>query len=144
MLGRLRGAALIPQNDDRPSSSNTNSLEMESSSEFYVRSNAIVSRLVAGETLVLPVRHNVGDLTSLFSFNRTGATIWNALETPRTLREICDVLDSKYDLRRERAEEDARIFVSELCSLGLAKVVVDPENTLANEERTRKILTAPE
>jgi hypothetical protein len=151
MLDNCEGMPLRPQNeDDRPSFSkgdpiaNVDFLPLETSTEFYVRSNAVVSRLIAGETLVLPVRHNVGDLTSLFSFNGTGATIWNALETPKTLQDISDVIDRKYDLSRERAEEDVRIFVRELCSLGLAKAWLTPESTSANDERTRKISTAPE
>lgn len=142
---------MIPQKeDDRPSVSNrgpianASFLPFESPNELYVRSSAVVSRLVAGETLVLPVRHDVGDLTSLFSFNGTGATIWNALETPTTLWEICDVIDRKYDLSREKAEEDVRIFVRELCSLGLAKALVGPENTSTHDKGTRKLPTAPE
>lgn len=141
MLDNCEGMPLRPQNeDDRPSFSksdpiaNVDFLPLASSTEFYVRSNAVVSRLVAGETLVLPVRHNVGDLTSLFSFNGTGATIWNALETPTTLQDLCDVIDRKYDLSREKAEEDVRVFVRELCSLGLAKALVDPENATERQE----------
>jgi hypothetical protein len=83
------------------------------------------------------VRHNVGDLTSLFSFNGTGATIWNALETPTTLQDICDVIHRKYDLSSEKAEEDVRVFVRELCSLGLAKALADPENASEQKDFTR-------
>ncbi len=135
---------MIPQKeDDRPSFSNrgpianASFLPFESPNELYVRSSAVVSRLVAGETLVLPVRHNVGDLTSLFSFNGTGATIWNALETPTTLQDICDVIHRKYDLSSEKAEEDVRVFVRELCSLGLAKALADPENASEQKDFTR-------
>jgi hypothetical protein len=67
----------------------------ELSTELYIRASAVVSRLIAGETLVMPVKRNVGDLTSLFSFNGTGATIWDALETPKSLQDICDVIDRK-------------------------------------------------
>ena len=79
----------------------------------------------------MPLKQNVGDLTSLFSFNGTGATIWEALGTPKSLQDICDVIDRKYDLSREKAEEDVNLFVCELCSLGLAKTLAEPENTPA-------------
>jgi hypothetical protein len=114
----------------------------ESSTELYVRSSAVVSRLIAGETLVMPVKRNVGDLTSLFSFNGTGATIWDALETPKSLQDICDVIDRKYDLSREKAQEDVKLFVCEICSLGLAKAFAEPENTpaLGNDKSAGKII----
>ena len=117
----------------------------ELSTELYVRASAVVSRLIAGETLVMPVKRNVGDLTSLFSFNGTGATIWDALETPKSLQDICDVIDRKYDLSKEKAEEDVKLFVRELCSLGLAKALAEPEKTLAigNDKSAGKII-APE
>ena len=97
-------------------------------SELYMRSRAIVSRLIGGETLVLPVRGNVGDLTSIYTLNQTATTIWEALETPKSFNDLCDVIYRQYDLSREQAEEDVAIFIREICSLGLANVVVDSEN----------------
>ena len=93
----------------------------------------------------MPVKRNVGDLTSLFSFNGTGATIWDALETPKSLQDICDVIDRKYDLSKEKAEEDVKLFVRELCSLGLAKALAESENTpaIGNDKSAGKII-APE
>jgi hypothetical protein len=95
-----------------------------SSPELYMRSRAVVSRLIGGETLVLPVRSEVGDLTSIYSLNETASTIWEALEKPRSFREICDVIAHKYDICREEAEEDMASFVREICALGLAEVAV--------------------
>ena len=100
------------------------------SPELYVRANTFVSRLVAGETIVLPVAGNVGELACFYSFNGTGTTIWEALEQPMTLKDLCDLIDRKYDGDREKAEEDVVLFVREICSLGLAKVVIDSENAL--------------
>ena len=97
--------------------------------ELYMRSSALVSRLIGGETLVLPVRGNVGDLTSIYTLNQTATTIWEALETPKSFKDLCDVIHCQYDLSREHAEEDVAIFVREICSLGLASVVVDSEST---------------
>jgi hypothetical protein len=119
-----------------------NFLQLESSTELYVRASAVVSRLVAGETLVLPVKQNVGDLTSLFSFNGTGAAIWDALETPKSLQDLCEVIHGKYDISHENAEEDIKVFLREICSLGLAKALVDLENKPA--DRGAGKITTPE
>ncbi len=83
--------------------------------------------------LVLPVRGDVGDLASFYSLNETAAMIWVALEQPRTLTEVCDVIGQKYEISREKAEEDIELFVLEMCSLGLATVVVEAERAIASE-----------
>ncbi len=44
--------------------------------QLFVRSQSVVSRRVAGETLIVPVRGKVGDLASIYSFNGTGSLIW--------------------------------------------------------------------
>jgi hypothetical protein len=98
------------------------------STELYVRAEAVVARYVAGETLVLPVRGGIGDLACFYSLNGTGTTIWEALEKPKNLKDLCDVIDRKYDAGREKAEEDVALFLHEVCSLGLVRIVVDSEN----------------
>jgi hypothetical protein len=100
----------------------------------YTRSRAIVSRLIAGETLILPVTGDVGDLTSFYTLNETATTIWEALEKPRTLKEICDVIERKYEISRERVVEDMEFFVSEMCALSLVKVAAHQE-TIKTENR---------
>jgi hypothetical protein len=98
------------------------------SAELYVRTNAVATRYVAGETLVLPVRGDIGDLARFYSLNGTGTAIWEALEKPKSLKDLCDVIDRKCNVGKKKAEEDVTLFVREICSLGLAKVVVDSEN----------------
>jgi hypothetical protein len=71
----------------------------------------------------------------LYSLNATATTIWDALETPQTLQRLCDLIDSKYDLSREKAEEDVALFMGQICSLGLAERVVDSEAAPPTGER---------
>ena len=112
-----------------------------SCSELYIRSKALVSRLIGGETLVLPVRGSVGDLTNVYTLNETATTLWEALETPKSFNDLCDVIYRQYDLRKEQAEEDVAIFIREIRSLGLADVVVDSENLSGPGHE--KSITAP-
>ena len=46
--------------------------------QSYVRSESVVSRVIAGETLIIPVRKGVGDLASIYSLNEVASTIWCA------------------------------------------------------------------
>jgi hypothetical protein len=90
--------------------------------QVYVRSQAMVSRRVAGETLIVPVRGKVGDLASIYSFNQTGSLIWQSMESPKTLRELITAVQREYAVARERAEKDVKQFLQDTLSAGLIEV----------------------
>ena len=90
--------------------------------QVFVRSQSVVSRRVAGETLIVPIRGKVGDLASIFSFNETGSLIWQTLETPKSLVELIDVVEAEYSVEREQAEHDATQFLNEMLAVGLVEV----------------------
>jgi coenzyme PQQ synthesis protein D (PqqD) len=96
--------------------------DISAGEEVLVRSQAVVSRTVAGETLIVPVRGKVGDLASIYSFNETGTLIWRLLETPTTLTAIVAAMARQFEVTQERAESDAVRFVREMLSVGLVEV----------------------
>jgi hypothetical protein len=89
------------------------------SSESYVRSDSVVSRVIAGETLVVPIRGSVGDLASIYSLNAVGSTIWQALEKPKAVAELAQVVEEEYEVRSDQAQEDVLKFLEEMRSVGL-------------------------
>jgi Coenzyme PQQ synthesis protein D (PqqD) len=89
--------------------------------QVYVRSESVVARLVAGETLIVPVRARVGDLASIYSFNGTGTLIWKLLESPRTVSELASRVAQEYEVEAERAERDVTHFVEEMKAVGLVE-----------------------
>ncbi len=92
--------------------------------QFLVRSQSVVAREVAGETLIVPVRANIGDLASIYSFNATGSLIWRLLSSPRTVAELAHAVAREYAVDSLRAERDVAQFVSEMKSVGLVEVPV--------------------
>jgi hypothetical protein len=91
-------------------------------SDLYIRSEAVVARIVAGETLVVPIRSSVGDLASIYSFNGTGTFIWKLLETPRAVAALASCVAEEYEVDLMQAEADVAQFLSELQGLGLIDV----------------------
>jgi hypothetical protein len=91
------------------------------SSRLFIRSMSVVSRRVAGETLIVPVRGKVGDLASIYSFNETGSLIWQALESPKSLADLIDAIEQEYSVAREQAEKDVVQFLSDTLSVGLVE-----------------------
>ena len=91
-------------------------------SEAFIRSTSVVARVVAGETLIVPVRAKVGDLASIYNFNGTGTLIWKLLESPRTVAELAASVVEEYDVDLTQAERDVREFVEEMKNAGLIEV----------------------
>ena len=87
--------------------------------QSYVRSQSVVSRVIAGETLIIPVRKGVGDLASIYSLNEVGSTIWSAIAEPRNKDEIVRLIEEEFASERQQVEHDVEFFLSEMRSAGL-------------------------
>ena len=87
----------------------------------YVRSQAVVSRRVAGETLIVPVRGKVGDLASIYSFNESGSLIWQSMESPKSVAQLISAVQQEYAVSYEQAERDVKQFLSDTLSVGLVE-----------------------
>ncbi len=91
-------------------------------SQPFIRSQSVVARVVAGETLIVPIRAKVGDLASIYSFNATGSLIWKLLESPKTLPELANAVAQQYEIEFAQAERDVSDFVNEMKAVGLVEV----------------------
>ena len=93
-----------------------------SAEQTFIRSQSVVARVVAGETLIVPVRAKVGDLASIYSFNGTGSLIWKLLESPRSVAQLAAAVAQEYEVDPAQAEQDVTSFVSEMKVVGLVEV----------------------
>src|SRR5207245_11174346 len=71
----------------------------------YARDPDFVSRRIADEVLVLPIRKNLGDLESIYTLTEVRARIWDLLDGRRTLREIRDVIVGEYQVTDQAATD---------------------------------------
>ncbi len=85
----------------------------------FVRSDSVVSRVIANETLIVPVRRGVGDLASIYSLNPVASTIWEALAQPRSKEEIVRVIEEMFDVNCGAVSADVDIFLAEMTTAGL-------------------------
>ena len=90
--------------------------------ERFTRSRSVVVRVVSGETLIVPIRGKVGDLASIYSFNRTGTLIWKWLESPKTVEQLTACVAQEYDVDAVQAKVDVMNFVGEMKAVGLVEV----------------------
>ena len=91
--------------------------------DLYVRSDTVVSRVIAGETLIVPISKGVGDLASIYSLNPVATTIWEAISHPRSKSEIVQVIAREFEAESAQIERDVEAFLVEMESVGLVTEV---------------------
>jgi coenzyme PQQ synthesis protein D (PqqD) len=82
-------------------------------------SRNVVSRVVANEAIVVPIRRGVADMDSIYTFNETGTTLWAMIEAKRSTAELASHLETEYGLSAESAAEDTERFLADLSEAGL-------------------------
>jgi len=89
-------------------------------SRIYRRKENIVSREIAGETILVPIRGKLADMQNIFTLNTVGAFIWNQLDGTKNLEDVLKLLLDKFDVTKEEAEKDTHEFISQILEAGLA------------------------
>jgi hypothetical protein len=87
----------------------------------FQRSTEIVSREIAGETVVVPICRGVGDLDSIFTFNGMGSWLWSLLAEQRSEAELAELVAGRFAVARETARVDVQNFLLELSEAGLVR-----------------------
>jgi hypothetical protein len=91
----------------------------------YERDPNVVSRGIAGEQILVPVRKKAADMAAVYVLNEVGARIWELVDGRRSLADIGSVLLLEYDAQPERIEEDLVEIVVQLEELGMLRAVED-------------------
>ena len=86
---------------------------------IYVHKDEIVSRNIAGETILVPIRGNLADMQNIFTLNRIGAFIWERLDGKNPLSGILGSLIDKYEVTEQDAEQDILEFIAQVLDTGL-------------------------
>jgi len=94
--------------------------------DVYARSDQVIRRDVAGETVLVPVAASgAADLEYLYRMNAVGAAVWDLLDGRRTVAEVAGQVREAFDTcgssrqssgenPADRIEEDVRAFLADL------------------------------
>jgi Coenzyme PQQ synthesis protein D (PqqD) len=85
------------------------------------RSSNVVSRVVADEAIVVPIRRGAADLDSIYTFNESGTKLWSMIEKGLDSSELASYLQAEYGLTQAEALSDAEAFVKDLTQEGLVE-----------------------
>jgi len=81
----------------------------------------VVAREIAGEMILVPIRRNVGDLESIFTFNETASRVWSLIDGTRSVREIRDQIVTEFEVEPEEAGRDLVDLLAQLESVGVVE-----------------------
>lgn len=95
------------------------SVEKQSIGGRVRSSSNVVSRVVAEEALVVPIRGGVGDLDSIYTFNDAGTKLWTMIESGQNVTDLARYLQDSYGIDETQAKSDAESFLRELAAEGL-------------------------
>lgn len=90
--------------------------------KVYSKSNSIVSRKIADEFILVPIRQNVGDLESIYTLNETAACIWELIDGKMKVEKIKEKLIEEFEVTPEEAEKD---IVEHLMQLEEIKAITE-------------------
>ena len=85
----------------------------------FAKENDLVTRDVAGESIIVPIKGHVGDLEGVFTLNEVGAVIWRLMDGQKTVRQLMEAVRDEYEVEAAVAEKDVADFLRCLEDAGL-------------------------
>ena len=87
----------------------------------FAKEKDLVTRDVAGEEIIVPIKGHVGDLEGVFTLNEVGAMIWRLIDGRTTGRQLAEAVRNEYDLGASEAKKDVVDFLRSLEDAGLIR-----------------------
>ena len=92
---------------------------MEALEKCFFKEDNCVTREIAGETIIVPIKGRVGDLDSIYTLNEVGTMIWQLIDGQRNIDQIVQAVRETYNVESEEVTKDAVNFLSSLENAGL-------------------------
>jgi Coenzyme PQQ synthesis protein D (PqqD) len=77
-----------------------------------------ISSDLAGEAVILDLKSGM-----YYGLNQVGASIWNLIQTPKTVTEIRLSLLTEYDVEKEQCDGDLLKILEDFAAKGLIEVI---------------------
>jgi hypothetical protein len=85
----------------------------------FRKKKEIVTRRIAGETLLVPVYGDLANMERIFALDPVAEFIWEQLDGEKSLKDIRDGVLGAFDVKEEKAETDMFEFIEELLKADL-------------------------
>ena len=91
--------------------------------QCYQQDPSMVSREIAGEMILVPIRNNVGDLNCVYTLNESASRAWSLMDGQHTVREIQDVIVAEFEVDEIEAGHDLIELIENLKSISAVNQV---------------------
>jgi hypothetical protein len=89
----------------------------------FVRNQDIVSRKIAGELFLVPVKGNLAHMEQIFTLTPVAEYIWDRLDGQKSIHDIrCDIVEN-FEVEHEQASSDIQEFINELLGAELIQTI---------------------
>ncbi len=78
-----------------------------------------VSSDLAGESVILNLKTGL-----YYGLNEVGANIWDLIQSPKTVAEICQAILEQYNVAPEQCEQDVFVLLQEMLDAKLVEIQV--------------------
>jgi len=85
----------------------------------YRKSENIVTRRIAEQTILVPVTANVAELNSIYMLNEVGTRVWGLIDRENTLDQLVETITKEYEIGPGEATSSILEFVNSLCDANL-------------------------
>lgn len=87
---------------------------MDRLKKSYKKNEDVVFRKVSDESMLVPIKDNVGDLGFIYNLNDVGTFIWERIDGKTQLMDIQKMLANEFDVSPFQAEKDLLEFIAHL------------------------------
>jgi hypothetical protein len=85
----------------------------------FKKKGEFVTRSIAGETIVVPVRGQIGDLNAIYNLNEVGAFIWEQMDGRKSVTQVVEAVRGEFDVALEQADKETSEFIAALEAAGM-------------------------
>lgn len=76
------------------------------------RAEGIVSRQIAGETILVPTKSTAQELDDIFTLNEVASSVWELIDGRRTVSDISAAIAREYEVSTDQALIDTRELIT--------------------------------
>lgn len=84
--------------------------------DTYIRKESTISSQLDDDLVMVDIEKG-----KYFSLNSVATRIWELLDTPSTIQEVCEKLIEEYEISLEQCQIEVENHISEMVELGLVQ-----------------------
>jgi hypothetical protein len=95
--------------------------------QVFQKNENFVFRQIDDETILVPIKDNLGDMGSIYNLNEVGAFVWKRLNGKASLADIRHMILDTFEVSEREADTDLSDFVNQLKEID-AILPIEQEN----------------